>query len=236
MNSPSQIPLPSDTLVPNSIQQQLDANCTTCEFFTIIIDVSNRTRDRIDVDMISPFSGVSFGAISIPSGLSDRPLSTLTIQVTSGIPANFSRQLGGINLDITLLDSRGNLVTELDDPLTICLPRQKKAARKDSCLGYFEEKKSRWKCEDTCLANKAEKSLLCGETDHLTNFALLLAGNSADPCSPPIEKTLSWISLGFVIGAIVLLLLSAVVIEIHTRFRVLKQNRKLEQLGQRALL
>ena len=187
--------------------------------------------------MIPP-SGVLIGTLSIPSGLSQRSLSTLNIVVVSGIPADFSRQLGGLILDITLLDRNGNLVTKLDDPLSICLPRPPELARKDICLGFYDERQSRWKCEDPCLTNKDSKSLLCGQTDHLTNFALLLTGNlkGGDPCNPAVEKTLSWISVGFVAGAIILVILSGIAVEIWVRVRILKENRELQQLGEKATL
>ena len=41
------------------------------------------------------------------------------------------------------------------------------------CLSYYDERAAKWKCQDECLTSA--NNLLCGQTPHLTNFALLLS-------------------------------------------------------------
>ena len=66
---------------------------------------------------------------------------------------------------------------------------------------------------------------MCGETSHFTNFALLLAGNggsggNADPCSSSSpDYTLPYVSLGMVAGAICLVLIGVVLVEVRVRIR-----------------
>ena len=50
----------------------------------------------------------------------------------------------------------------------------------NSCLGYFDTKTRSWICQDKCLKRKGNS--VCGETDHLTNFAILLSGNGGGGC------------------------------------------------------
>ena len=136
-------------------------------------------------------------------------------------------------MNITLLDGQGNSITQLDSPLTICLalPNTTKKGE-EVCLSYYDERKDKWICEDECLTTSpakgnrsnegtsAEGYFLCGRTAHLTNFALLLTGNGADSCQPDNQdSTLAWISLGMVIGAILLVALCGFVIEMRIRWR-----------------
>ena len=70
-------------------------------------------------------------------------------------------------------------------------------------------------------------SLYCGQTDHLTNFALLLTGNPGKnaPCdSLSVDNTLAWVSLGLVAGAVLIVAFCVIVIEVRTRL----QTRQLE--------
>ena len=103
--------------------------------------------------------------------------------------------------------------------------------------------KDKWRCEDECLTNVATKgnnapntggnqeNLLCGQTGHLTNFALLLIGNDGeDPCqSGGKSNTLAWISLGMVGGAMLVVALSVLAVEVHFRWRQSQFNRKLSK-------
>ena len=56
--------------------------------------------------------------------------------------------------------------------------------RDNRCLAFLDEATSTWRCEDQCL--EEEDGLLCGTTDHFTNFAILVGGgkgSSEDPCT-----------------------------------------------------
>ena len=179
------------------------------------------------------------GSLLIPHHLSNQVNTTLTITFAINVPKNFSNQkLGGIILDIILEDAWGKSITLLDSPLVICLapPKETKSFKANPpCLSFYNEREAKWTCEDKCLTNPGnERSLLCGETEHLTNFALLLSGNEGgsdrrDPCnSSSMDHTLAWVSLGLVAGAIVIIALSVVIIELRARWQVHNFNTQLE--------
>ena len=108
------------------------------------------------------------------------------------------------------------------------------------CLSFYDERKDKWRCEDKCLTTVAskgtpndstqEESLLCGKTDHLTNFALLLTGSDGeDPCGSGKvnDNTLAWISLGMVGGAVLVIFLSVLALEVRIRRERYQINKKL---------
>jgi hypothetical protein len=84
-------------------------------------------------------------------------------------------------------------------PATICLASD--TSRLDaSCLGYLDETRSppEWKCEDSCL-DETDNNTLCGETDHFTNFAILLTGTgSGKGCDRDDDYITSWKTGGVV--------------------------------------
>ena len=132
------------------------------------------------------------------------------------------------------MDSAGNPITQLESPLTICLPRPNNTKKSEKvCLSFFDEKKGEWRCQDECLSTDGKEDLICGTTDHLTNFALLLSGRSGkdDPCASGNENfVIAWLSLSFVGGAIVVVILSGVVIEISVRRKTNRRDRLLSRL------
>ena len=77
--------------------------------------------------------------------------------------------------DVSLVNPNARLGGDVE----ICLKAQTNS--KDLCLGYLDESKSppKWECEDRCLQID-DNDLICGETDHFTNFALLLDGKSGN--------------------------------------------------------
>ena len=84
----------------------------------------------------------------------------------------------------------------LGGDVEICL--KAKTKRENLCLGYLDESKSppKWECEDRCLQID-DNGLICGETDHFTNFALLLDGNGSGSfdCGDDVDGwiTNSWV-------------------------------------------
>jgi hypothetical protein len=179
------------------------------------------------------------GAIYVPPNLINRPNTTLIISYSPGAPSNSNQQVASTVLNITLLDSRNNTITQLDSPLTICLAQSNGTKKGEKeCLGYFDENKSKWRCEDKCLSNirnKGDKAkerekgnIVCGQTGHLTNFALLFAGagKGEDPCqSKSKDNVLPWLSLGLIIGAILVVALSALIIEVYYRWKAHRRNK-----------
>jgi hypothetical protein len=178
--------------------------------------------------------------------LSNQVNTTLIAAYTSSEIDTSGRQvLASPTLNITLSDGQGNSITQLDSPLTICLvmPNTTKKAER-VCLSFFDEIKKKWRCEDECLTNIATKgandkggteveNLLCGQTGHLTNFALLLVGSDGqDPCQSSKDNTLAWVSLGLVAVAIVVVALSGLVVEARIRWRLSLLNNKLKRAAQ----
>ena len=169
--------------------------------------------------------GSLIGSLIIPRDLTRWRNSTLTITVADENYWNTSNLfLGEMVLDITLLNSEGEDVSDLDSALTICLPRPNNTNPRDLCLGYFRDGKDQWRCEDLCLIRRGNE--LCGQTDHLTNFALLIMGNlNDDPCSTEIgHNVLAWISLGLVGLAILFVVIGVCLIEVRYRYVRYKIN------------
>ena len=185
------------------------------------------------------------GCLLIPLNLCDQANATLVTLYPSGIADNLSNQqalLSTVVLNITLLDGQGNSITQLNSPLTICLALVKEPKKGEKlCLGFFDETKAKWRCEDECLTsvtkgNAKIDNLLCGQTGHLTNFALLVTGSDeVDPCEAG-RNTLSWISLGMVGGAILVVAFCVVLVEFFIRWKHYQEVRKLALLAEKCKL
>ena len=74
-------------------------------------------------------------------------------------------------VNIKLVDPFGNYV-QPESSISICLSAQ--STDEDLCLGSFNEDTGEWQCDDHCLEEDSNGQL-CGDVDHLTNFALLLS-------------------------------------------------------------
>ena len=87
-------------------------------------------------------------------------------------------------VDITFFDEFGNSVQPTTD-IKICF--ESPDNNNDICLGSFNEETQEWECDDHCLDE--ENGSLCGNADHLTNFALLLSGGSggSNACGSPVN-------------------------------------------------
>ena len=102
------------------------------------------------------------------------------------------------------------------------------------CLSYYDERKGNWTCEDECLTiPDKDSNLLCGQSNHLTNFALLLGGagkGSEEPChSQSLDYTLQWLSLAMVAAAIVIVGFGVLAIEVYIRYMQHKVNASLDR-------
>lgn len=118
-------------------------------------------------------------------------------------------------LDINLYDNFGNLIQPKND-ISICLKSDDGTKGDESCLGYFNEIKNKWECEDYCLKEKSN-NFLCGETDHLTNFAVLFSGTGRNgKCvSDTIDYTIIYLSIAF--AALMLLFIIFILIASYTK-------------------
>lgn len=82
-------------------------------------------------------------------------------------------------------------------------------------------------CED----ENPEKNngMLCGQTNHLTSFALLLTGKNND--SSEDDYVLAWLSLAFVGLAIIICLLAVLLLEGRMYFKKAKRSRLLKNIA-----
>lgn len=98
----------------------------------------------------------------------------------------------------------------------------------DVCLGYYNDKGA-WECEDYCLDETSAG--ICGKSDHLTNFALLLdqdAGSSSKCGSTPGDQWVYvYLSTALVSCAIIAVLLGAIAVEIRLRRNRYLLNKQL---------
>jgi len=166
-------------------------------------------------------------SLVIPPGLAGTEENNeLDVAVT-----NFDRQESDV-ISITLRDQFGNSITQLTEPLTICLKQTGKDNADDLCLGYLNDDRE-WECED-CSLKESEDSLYCGETGHLTNFALLLQGDDkGNKCGDDgFNSVLAWLSLSFVILAILMVAGAILGVEIYFRYHLRSNETMFRTLGE----
>jgi len=64
--------------------------------------------------------------------------------------------------------------------VSVCVKPTAGKKTDNACLGFLNAEK-KWECVDECLESKGD--LLCGDTDHFTNFAILLTGGKGTSCT-----------------------------------------------------
>lgn len=113
---------------------------------------------------------------------------------------------------------------QLGGDVQICIePIQSNSNSDDLCLGYLDESLNppEWKCEDNCL-DENSNGLYCGNTNHFTNFALLLAGGSNNGCNGNssdfwITKS-SWGDFALLLTCALFCIVFSVIIVLGTQF------------------
>lgn len=107
--------------------------------------------------------------VQFPPGAVESPVVPLVNMVT---PTDSSAPLGSGVVEVSLPGGKQPL-----QPVTICLATPPTLQDKGACLAYWDSAaaKPEWKCQDQCLTSVGD-NLLCGQTDHFTNFAILLGG------------------------------------------------------------
>ena len=174
--------------------------------------------------------GTPLGGLYVPPSLVDIFNASLTITNPAIGPTTnpANQQLVSGILNITLA-AGGNSITQLNSSLTICLGLSDQEQANKVCLSFFDERKNKWRCQDKCLRfGPPPGNLICGETDHLTNFALLLSDNSRDKqeCgSVSRSNTIAWIAMALIIGAILVVAVAVLILEIQIRLRIRKRER-----------
>jgi len=139
----------------------------------------------VDVDIV----GSGGGAITVPDGddgvvFVSIPQNTFpdgSIVVVSS-PQNVpetDQVLSSNVVDISAFTVRGRMVEPVGT-VEICL--ESTSDDSDQCLGFLDTSVEpvEWRCEDKCPKKRGRT--FCGETDHFTNFALLLGSVGADEC------------------------------------------------------
>jgi len=170
----------------------------------------------------SLIAGAERGQVDIQSARERNPIGDRESVVRSAV------------VDITLTVD-GKVVTQLSDPIEICLTiaNTLDAPPQDElCLGYFNVNQQEWVCEDLALSLNAEGQL-CGETGHLTSFALLLGGALGSSGEYFPQSTIAWLSLGFIAGALVVIVISIGVIEVRFKRKMLHEKKVYRNLDSR---
>ena len=105
---------------------------------------------------------------------------------------------------------------DIGGTVEICIEADKNQQNTDDlCLGFLDESKNppEWRCEDSCV-QEVSNGLFCGETDHFTNFALLLDG-TRDDCEDSSEDLIyTWVSVAAIGVALCCICLIVVIIEL----------------------
>ena len=100
------------------------------------------------------------------------------------------------------------------------------------CLGYLNERVNppKWECQDSCLSKG--KDGYCGKTNHFTSFAVLLdssggGGGGKGPCasSGSPYNIYTWLTLAFVLFAILVVTFCILVYEAWCRYKKYKYTR-----------
>jgi len=135
-------------------------------------------------------------------------------------------------VDINVVDNNGSMISEFDDEdVEVCFATSD-YDEGDVCLGFFNVDR-RWECQDFCLSSKKGDTgddMLCGNTDHLTNFALLLspeAGTTSRCGSSSDDLTYAYWSLALVGVAIIVIAAVVIARELFHRYDTHMTDKRL---------
>jgi hypothetical protein len=210
--------------------------------FTLSLQVVDSSSDRL-VDLPGFPAEELLGGLVIPEDWEKLKNATLTTTYSgwNGSRGSYNNQvLRSVVVNITLQEV-GKSISQLLSPLTICLALSNDTKKNEKvCLSFYDPSSDKWKCEDKCLTTINSKgadhadwqNLLCGETDHLTSFALLLLGKEEEDqnlCQTSRSETLAWISMGMVAGAILAVALGVIIIELYIRWKHYRFNQFIER-------
>ena len=194
----------------------------------------NEDNQREEVNLVTD-TGSTVGSIVVPPNLSPSGPAILDVIFVSNVPQPANIKLGSVIIDINLRNEFGE-VTQLGEPLEICL-EQPDGDVDDACLSFFNTETRRWECEDECLEKVGDQ--YCGETNHLTSFALLLDGGGGggggdDPCnSNEADYIFVWLSLAAVALAICCIILMILIVEIRFRKKQYERTSSFNRMSSR---
>ena len=175
---------------------------------------------------VTNVEGQRVGTVSLPTDIRG------TLVVGSDTTAEVIDDVVSLVLDVTVVGESGELITSFDDPIELCFETDQNEG--DVCLGFYNENEE-WECEDYCLQSTSDG--VCGETDHLTSFALLLdsSAGSSDKCgSASTDYTYVYLSAGFVVFAVIVVVVGLIIAEarIRVKMRVREESfRSIERTG-----
>ena len=136
-------------------------------------------------------------------------------------------------LAITLQDENGAGVP-LTGNVELCFTASSLPDFEEGCLAFVNGN-GEWECEDSCLQSNNEGQV-CGETDHFTNFAILLRsdtiGNNGGCATSNQENfALAIASAGCIAVSVVVVSLIILVSDIYLRIRSHKIHKRLDMLA-----
>jgi hypothetical protein len=172
-----------------------------------------------------PFSsgeGDPIAELTIPS-LDDEAVLVVRELPSRLLPTNSEAVTPAI--DVVVMSPQGEVTQFSSDPVTLCFFNVDTTDNR--CLGFINDEGD-WECEDYCLTGSG--GTVCGDSDHLTSFAILLdtEGGSDSRCgSSSLDLRLVWASSALVICAVVMVLLVVAAYEVHLRRTVMADNTRL---------
>jgi len=207
-------------------------DCQDCDVGSVRVFTEGSGDGPTVVDITLP-GGELIGTVVIPPTFISSGYVAMDITFVTNLPQRGNIERGNTILDINLYDEFGNSIHELPDPLEICIAEE--ADEDDACLGYYDVTNREWICEDECL--KRENDSYCGETDHLTNFAVLLGGSGGgrsggDPCESYSPNYLfAWLSLAAVALACCCIIVGILAVEMKMRKKQYNHHRSFRNMS-----
>merc|ERR1711988_436945 len=131
-----------------------------------------------------------------------------------------------------------NLDGDIEGSIELCFwVDEENVERDDTALSYYDETDDCWKEEDSELEergsremNGTKQTLVCGETDHFTSFAVLLGANAgqdgvcgSDDNAADIDYLiliLSASSIGVAIVTVIIILIVATILDIKKKVQL----------------
>ena len=120
----------------------------------------------------APFESVVFSTSDSASLSASDNDGTITAQVTApaGVVDYYStlelsvHTINAFVTEITLVNQFGQQITELNEPIQICLAPTHNRSPDEICLGFLNEESGEWECEDCSVNHESGSDLLCGES------------------------------------------------------------------------
>ena len=198
---------------------------------------SSLGESKLVIDLVTD-QGTAVGSVGLPASVTNSggqlQANFVIVNSTSTLPNPGG--VGDVILDLSLSDSDGIAITDLQEDIQICLQKPITASPSSFCLGFFSVNQSRWRCQDPCL--KQQNGTLCGQTSHLTSFALLLQGQKGGAkklacgsfSSESSDRVIQWLSFALICLALIIIAISVLAFEIRMQLKSSKRGSLLSAL------